>query len=83
MTRANDDQSAAATSLAPELAAKLAAWNATEVAFPNVCAHELIERRAAETPDAIALRFGAHTMTYRQLDARANKVAHHLRVRPE
>ena len=80
MTRANDDQSAA-TSLAPELAAKLAAWNATEVAFPNVCTHELIERRAAETPDAIALRFGAHTMTYRQLDARANKVAHHLRAR--
>ena len=49
--------------------------------FPQVCAHELFERQVAETPDALALTFGAMQLSYRELNARANRLAHHLRSR--
>lgn len=49
--------------------------------FPPVCTHELFERQAARTPDAVALVFGARQVSYRELNERANKVAHHLRER--
>ena len=58
-----------------------ATWNETAADFPNVCAHELFEQQAARTPDAIAVVSGGHTMTYGDLNARANKVAHFLRRR--
>ncbi len=38
-----------------------------------------IEARAGETPEALALEAGAERLTYRELDSRANRVAHHLR----
>jgi amino acid adenylation domain-containing protein len=56
-------------------------WNDTRADFPQVCAHELFERRAAQTPDATALVFGDRQLSYRELNERANKVAHHLRRR--
>jgi len=40
--------------------------------------HRLIERRAAQQPDAIALILGAATMSYGELDRRANRLAHRL-----
>ena len=55
------------------------ASNATATDFPDVCAHELIERQAAASPDAIALVHLGRTMTYGELNARANAIAHHLR----
>lgn len=42
------------------------------------CIHELIERQAHRTPQAIALISGGLTVTYEELCARANQVAHHL-----
>ena len=56
-------------------------WNDTRADFPPVCAHELFERQAARTPDAVAAVFGDRQVSYRELNERANKVAHHLRGR--
>ncbi len=57
----------------------LSAWNATDTAFPDrATLHGLVAAQAAATPDAIAVAFGAQTLTYAQLEARANRVAHRL-----
>ncbi len=40
---------------------------------------ELVARQAARTPDAVAIGFGAHTMTYRELHDRASRLAGWLR----
>ena len=40
--------------------------------------HELFEAQARRTPDALALVFGDHQLSYFQLNRRANQVAHHL-----
>lgn len=42
--------------------------------------HEVIEATAAATPDAVAVQTGGRTLTYRELDIRANRIAHHLRA---
>ncbi|MDX2093741.1 MAG: amino acid adenylation domain-containing protein, partial [Kofleriaceae bacterium] len=59
----------------------LVAWNAT--ARPDygddTCLHELFEQQVERTPDAVAVVAGASTLTYRQLDERANQLALHLR----
>uniref|UniRef100_UPI001CFAE68B non-ribosomal peptide synthetase n=1 Tax=Pseudomonas sp. MWU16-30317 TaxID=2878095 RepID=UPI001CFAE68B len=43
--------------------------------------HRLIEAQVAQTPDAIALVFGEQSLTYAQLNARANDLAHRLQAR--
>ncbi|HYR07636.1 MAG TPA: amino acid adenylation domain-containing protein, partial [Longimicrobium sp.] len=54
-------------------------WNRTERPYPRgVCAHELFEAQVRERPDAVALVWGDESLTYRELDARANQLAHHL-----
>jgi amino acid adenylation domain-containing protein len=45
----------------------------------DVCLHELFEEQAARTPDAIALTFKDQTLTYSQLNQRANQLAHYLK----
>ena len=47
----------------------------------NLLAHERFEEQAARTPDAVAVRCGAQTLTYGELNARANRLAHYLRGR--
>ena len=42
------------------------------------CLHELIEAQAKRTPDAPALVFEGQRLTYRELERRANRLAHHL-----
>ncbi|MCW6008140.1 amino acid adenylation domain-containing protein, partial [Micromonospora sp. CPCC 205371] len=55
-------------------------WNATAGAVPAVAGvHELIARRAAEAADAVAVVCGHRSLTYGELLARANRLAHHLR----
>lgn len=56
------------------------AWNATAQDYPrDACVHTLFEAQAARTPDAVAVEFMARQLTYRELNARANRLAHHLR----
>ncbi|WP_460732403.1 amino acid adenylation domain-containing protein, partial [Lysobacter tyrosinilyticus] len=50
------------------------------------CIHALFERQVAKTPDAPALEQGDVRLSYRELNARANQLAHHLRqlgVKPD
>src|SRR5262249_54269366 len=64
----------------PELHQLLAEWNDTGTDFPrDVCIHELFEAQAERTPDNEAVVFRDQTLSYRQLNARANQVACHLR----
>ncbi|HEX8244764.1 MAG TPA: amino acid adenylation domain-containing protein, partial [Longimicrobium sp.] len=56
-------------------------WNRTGAAYPaESCLHELFEARAARTPDATAVVSAAGSLTYGELNARANRLAHHLRA---
>ncbi|HSK79449.1 MAG TPA: amino acid adenylation domain-containing protein [Thermoanaerobaculia bacterium] len=61
----------------------LHAWNDTAVAYAwpreRGGLHHLIEAQAARTPDAIAASFEGESLTYAGLDARANRLARHLR----
>ncbi|HLM67980.1 MAG TPA: amino acid adenylation domain-containing protein, partial [Longimicrobium sp.] len=60
----------------------LSEWNATDVPAPaEGCIHARIEAQAARTPDAVALRSEGASLSYRQLNERANRLAHHLRRR--
>ncbi|MEU8542173.1 amino acid adenylation domain-containing protein [Streptomyces sp. NPDC048717] len=51
--------------------------DAGEAPEPEPC-HERFARWAARTPDAIAVTYGETRLTYAELDARANRLAHHL-----
>ena len=58
----------------------LAAWNSTATPFPSDrCVHQLFEQQAALTPDALAVAFEDSGLTYAQLNAKANQLAHYLR----
>jgi amino acid adenylation domain-containing protein len=55
-------------------------WNNTETNYPREQSiHELFELQATRTPDTIAAVCNDEQITYRELNARANQVAHHLR----
>ena len=52
----------------------------------DVCLHQLFEAQVESTPEAISLVFRHEHITYREMNARANQVAHRLRklgVKPE
>ncbi|QSQ26355.1 amino acid adenylation domain-containing protein [Pyxidicoccus parkwayensis] len=58
----------------------LVEWNDTREPFPeDARIHDLFEAQAARTPDAIAVVTEGQRLTYAELDARANQLAHHLR----
>jgi amino acid adenylation domain-containing protein len=55
-------------------------WNETAGSpLPNTCIHHLFEAQAERTPEATALSSPDGPMTYRELNRRANQVAHYLR----
>jgi amino acid adenylation domain-containing protein len=55
-------------------------WNDTAADYArDACVHHLFERRAALTPEAVAVEFGAGRLSYGELNARANRLAHYLR----
>ncbi|WP_093191631.1 non-ribosomal peptide synthetase [Pseudovibrio sp. Tun.PSC04-5.I4] len=56
-------------------------WNATAADYPqDRCLHELIAEQAARQPDAVAVEFEGQCLSYGELEARANQLAHHLRT---
>jgi amino acid adenylation domain-containing protein len=58
----------------------LVEWNATKVDYQrNLCLHELFEMQVDRAPDAACLIGDDVLLTYRELDQRANQLAHHLR----
>ncbi|MGV9554079.1 condensation domain-containing protein, partial [Streptomyces ardesiacus] len=54
-------------------------WNDTDTPYSrDLCIHDLFERQARRTPDALALLFQDERWTYREVDERANQIAHLL-----
>ena len=59
----------------------LSEWNETATAYPrDKCIHELFEAEVEYTPDAIALVFEDQHLSYEELNARANALAHSLQA---
>jgi amino acid adenylation domain-containing protein len=56
-------------------------WNATGTAATHACLHDAFRVQAARTPDAIALIDGETEISYRELDARSERIAALLRGR--
>nr|WP_242294988.1 non-ribosomal peptide synthetase [Bacillus cereus group sp. BfR-BA-01381] len=55
-------------------------WNNTLTPYPKEkCFHELFEEQVEKTPDAIAVSFEEEKLTYRELNNRANQLAHYLK----
>lgn len=55
-------------------------WNDTASDYPrNLCIHQLFEQEARRRPDAVAIRIDDQQLTYRQVNERANQIAHRLR----
>ncbi len=60
---------------------QLAAWNATQQDYPrDMCVPQLVTKQAAVTPDAVALFAGGQMLSYRELNQRANQLAHYLQA---
>jgi amino acid adenylation domain-containing protein len=51
------------------------------IAVSELCVHQLIEQQVERTPEAIALIFEEQELSYSELNARANELAHQLRDR--
>ncbi len=65
--------------LEPERHKLLTEWNDTAVPYPDdKCVHQLFEEQAEKTPDAVAVVFEDQQLTYSELNARANQLAHYL-----
>src|SRR2546425_621375 len=58
---------------------QLSEWNDPGRAYPPSCVHELFEAQVERTPDAVAVVFEDQQLTFRELNRRANQLAHHLR----
>jgi len=54
-------------------------WNQTQAEYPkDKCIHQQFEEQVRKTPDSVALVFENEELTYSELNARANKLAHYL-----
>jgi amino acid adenylation domain-containing protein len=62
-------------------------WNDTEADYSeHLCIHQLFEAQVERTPESLAVMFEGESLTYRQLNSRANQLAHYLLsfgIRPE
>ncbi|MDH6576349.1 non-ribosomal peptide synthetase [Kitasatospora sp. MAP5-34] len=65
---------------AADRAEVLTRWNETGADWDRVPVIDLIERQAAAAPEALAVSYGPVWLSYRQLDERANQLAHQLRA---
>nr|WP_319939565.1 AMP-binding protein [Xenorhabdus sp. psl] len=54
-------------------------FNATQANFPkNIAVHQQVEAQVVQHPDAPAVEFGGQSLSYDELNQRANRLAHHL-----
>ncbi|MDX7992799.1 amino acid adenylation domain-containing protein, partial [Xenorhabdus littoralis] len=57
----------------------LETWNTTDTAYPeDLCIHQLFEQQVVKTPAAIALVYENLALSYTELNARSNRLAHQL-----
>ena len=55
-------------------------WNETKAEYPREkCVHELFEEQVERTPEAVAVEFEDASLSYEELNRRANRLAHYLR----
>ena len=65
----------------PEKEQILEAWNNTHREYPqDKCIHQLFEKQVAKTPDGVAVVFEEQSLTYHQLNQKANQLAHYLQT---
>jgi amino acid adenylation domain-containing protein len=63
----------------PEVRQLLIEWNDTEINYPqNKCIHQLFEEQVEKTPSNVAVIFENQQLTYKELNSRANQLAHYL-----
>ncbi|MCK9202746.1 MAG: amino acid adenylation domain-containing protein, partial [Gallionella sp.] len=80
----NPQQPADTIGIMPEVELKqvLFDFNATAAAYPaDQSLHALFEAQVERTPDADAVAFAGQTLSYAELNAKANQLAHYLRAR--
>ena len=59
----------------------LVEWNRTERDYPrDKCVHQLFEEQVRSTPEAVAVVAGGQSLTYRELNERADRLASQLRA---
>jgi amino acid adenylation domain-containing protein/non-ribosomal peptide synthase protein (TIGR01720 family) len=59
----------------------LVEWNDTYTPYPqSKCIHELFEEQVEKTPNAVAVVYKDESLTYQQLNDRANQLAHYLQT---
>jgi amino acid adenylation domain-containing protein len=59
----------------------LVAWTNTGVGlWQGQSIHQIIEAQVCRTPESVAVVFNGEKVTYRELNNRANRIAHHLRA---
>jgi non-ribosomal peptide synthetase component F len=78
---ADDEQAVSRVDLlsAQERERLLVQWNRTAAWYPkDKCLHELFEEQVARAPDAVAVEYEGEQLSYGQLNARANQLAHYL-----
>ncbi len=64
----------------PERQQLLVDWNSKQANYAqDLCVHQLFEQQVERNPDAIAIVFEDRQLTYGELNARANQLAHYLR----
>ncbi|WP_262985838.1 polyketide synthase [Nostoc sp. 'Peltigera membranacea cyanobiont' 232] len=64
----------------------LSEWNNTKTEYAQTCIHKLVETQVEKNPAAVAVAWENQQLTYRELNDRANQLAHYLQklgVQPE
>ncbi|HLK55511.1 MAG TPA: amino acid adenylation domain-containing protein [Chthonomonadaceae bacterium] len=65
----------------PERRQILTQWNDTHRPYPRErCFHQLFEEQVARTPEAVAVECQGQSLTYAQLNAKANQLARYLQM---
>ena len=64
---------------AEERVLQLETWNATAVPYrEEACIHELFEEQVRKAPEAVAVVYEDESLSYGELNERANRLAHYL-----